>query len=137
MEKKGVKIVTIGGGSSYTPELMEGFIKRYEELPIREIWLVDVEGGKEKLEIVGALAQRMWDASPYDVKVHLTMDRREALPGADFVTTQLRVGLLNARIKDERIPLSHGQLGQETNGAGGMMKALRTVPVVLEIVEKD
>ena len=70
MEKKGVKIVTIGGGSSYTPELMEGFIKRYEELPIREIWLVDVEGGKEKLEIVGALAQRMWDASPYDVKVH-------------------------------------------------------------------
>ena len=135
MEKQGVKIVTIGGGSSYTPELMEGFIKRYKELPIREIWLVDVEGGKEKLEIVGALAQRMWDATPYDVKVHLTLDRREALPGADFVTTQLRVGLLNARIKDERIPLSHGQLGQETNGAGGMMKALRTVPVVLEIVE--
>ena len=72
MEKKPVKIVTIGGGSSYTPELMEGFIKRYDELPIREIWLVDIEDGKEKLEIVGAMAQRMWDASPYDVKVHLT-----------------------------------------------------------------
>lgn len=135
MEKKPVKIVTIGGGSSYTPELMEGFIKRYEELPIKEIWLVDIEDGKEKLEIVGAMAQRMWDASPYNVKVHLTLDRREALPGADFVTTQFRVGLLNARIKDERIPLSHGMLGQETNGAGGIFKAFRTIPVILDIVE--
>ena len=135
MEKKPVKIVTIGGGSSYTPELMEGFIKRYDELPIREIWLVDIEDGKEKLEIVGAMAQRMWDASPYDVKVHLTLNRREALKDADFVTTQFRVGLLNARIKDERIPLSYGMLGQETNGAGGMFKALRTIPVILDIVE--
>ena len=103
---KGVKIVTIGGGSSYTPELMEGFIKRYDELPIREIWLVDIEAGKEKLEIVGTMAQRMWDASPYDVKIHMTLDRREALKDADFVTTQFRVGLLNARVKDERIPFS-------------------------------
>lgn len=135
MEKKPVKIVTIGGGSSYTPELMEGFIKRYDELPIKEIWLVDIEEGREKLEIVGAMAQRMWDASPYDVKVHLTLDRREALHGADFVTTQFRVGLLNARIKDERIPLSHGMLGQETNGAGGIFKAFRTIPVILDIVK--
>ena len=79
-----VKIVTIGGGSSYTPELMEGFIKRYEELPIKEIWLVDIEDGKEKVEIVGALAQRMWDASPYDVKVYTTLDRREALKMKEF-----------------------------------------------------
>ena len=134
-ETKGVKIVTIGGGSSYTPELMQGFIKRYDTLPIREIWLVDIEDGKEKLEIVGALAQRMWDASGHDVKVHLTLDRREALKDADFVTTQFRVGLLNARIKDERIPLSHGFLGQETNGAGGMFKLLRTAPVIKAIVE--
>lgn len=133
--KNGIKLVTIGGGSSYTPELMEGFIKRYEELPIREMWLVDIEAGKEKLEIVGEMAQRMWDASPYDVKVHLTLDRREALKDADFVTTQFRVGLLNARIKDERIPLSYGMVGQETNGAGGIFKALRTIPVILEIVE--
>ena len=135
MEKKPVKIVTIGGGSSYTPELMEGFIKRYDELPIREIWLVDIEDGKEKLEIVGKMAQRMWDASPYDVKVHLTLDRREALKDADFVTTQFRVGLLNARVKDERIPFSYGLLGQETNGAGGIFKAFRTIPVILSIVE--
>ena len=133
--KGAVKIVTIGGGSSYTPELMEGFIKRYEELPIREIWLVDIEDGKEKLEIVGKMAQRMWDASPYDVKVHLTLDRREALKDADFVTTQFRVGLLNARIKDERIPFSYGMLGQETTGAGGIFKAFRTIPVILDIVE--
>lgn len=132
---KGVKIVTIGGGSSYTPELMEGFIKRYGELPIREIWLVDIKEGEEKLKIVGEMAQRMWDASPYDVKIHLTLDRREALKDADFVTTQFRVGMLNARVKDERIPLSYGMVGQETNGAGGIFKALRTIPVILDIVE--
>lgn len=132
---KGIKIATIGGGSSYTPELMEGFIKRYEELPIREIWLVDIEAEKEKLAIVGAMAQRMWDASPYDVKIHMTLDREEALKDADFVTTQFRVGLLNARIKDERIPAYYGMIGQETNGPGGMFKAFRTVPIILEIVE--
>lgn len=134
MKEKGIKIVTIGGGSSYTPELMEGFIKRYKKLPIREIWLVDIEEGKEKLNIVGAMAQRMWKASGYDVDVHCTLDRRKALRGADFVTTQFRVGQLEARIKDERIPLLHGMLGQETNGAGGILKAFRTIPVILDIV---
>ncbi len=133
--RKAIKIVTIGGGSSYTPELMEGFIRRYEAMPIREIWLVDTEGGQEKLEVVGEMARRMWAITPYPVKVHLTLDRREALKDADFVTTQLRVGQLDARIKDERIPLLHGVLGQETNGAGGIMKAFRTIPVIREIVE--
>lgn len=135
MEKKKIKIVTIGGGSSYTPELMEGFIKRKDELPIKEIWLVDVEDGKEKLEIVGAMAQRMVKAAGLDWKVYLTLDRREALKDADFVSTQFRVGLLDARIKDERIPLSHGIIGQETNGAGGILKAFRTVPVILDIIK--
>ena len=135
MMKKGLKIVTIGGGSSYTPELMEGFIKRYNELPIKEIWLVDIEQGKEKVNIDAKMSQRMWDAAGYDVKVHVTFDRREALKDADFVTTQFRVGLLEARIKDERIPLSYGMLGQETNGAGGIFKAFRTIPVILDIVE--
>jgi len=135
MQKKGVKIVTIGGGSSYTPELVEGFIKRYDELPIKELWLVDIEEGKEKLDIVGAMAQRMVKAAGIDCEVHLTLDRREALKDADFVTTQFRVGRLPARIKDEKIPLSHGMIGQETNGAGGMFKALRTIPVILDIVE--
>jgi len=135
MEKNGLKIVTIGGGSSYTPELMEGFIKRHHELPVKELWLVDIEEGREKLEIVGSLAQRMVEAAGIDCKVYLTLNRRDALKDADFVTTQFRVGLLNARIKDERIPLKYGMIGQETNGAGGMFKAFRTIPVILDIVE--
>lgn len=133
--KNGIKIVTIGGGSSYTPELVEGFIKRHKELPVKELWLVDIEEGKHKLEIVGNLAKRMVKKAEVDMEVNLTLDRREALKDADFVTTQLRVGLLDARIKDERIPLSHGVIGQETNGAGELFKALRTVPVVLDIIK--
>lgn len=133
--KKKLKIVTIGGGSSYTPELVEGFIKRYDEFPLTELWLVDIEAGLEKLNIVGEMAKRMVKKAGIECEVHLTLDREEALKDADFVTTQLRVGLLDARILDERIPLSHGLIGQETNGAGGIFKALRTIPVILDIVE--
>ncbi|WP_413538637.1 6-phospho-beta-glucosidase [Enterococcus malodoratus] len=133
--KKKLKVVTIGGGSSYTPELVEGFIKRYDEFPLTELWLVDIEAGKEKLMIVGEMAKRMVKAAGIDCEIHLTLNRKEALRDADFVTTQLRVGLLDARILDERIPLSHGLIGQETNGAGGIFKALRTIPVILDIVE--
>ncbi len=135
MTRGALKIATIGGGSSYTPELIEGYIKRKDELPIKEIWLVDIEAGKEKLEIVGEMAKRMVQAAGLDWEVHLTLDRRAALKDADFVSTQFRVGLLDARIKDERVPLSHGVLGQETNGAGGMFKAFRTIPVILDIIE--
>lgn len=135
MEKKSLKIVTIGGGSSYTPELVEGFINRYNSLPISELWLVDIEEGREKLEIVGALAKRMVKKANLPMKIILSYDRREALKDADFVTTQMRVGRLQARILDERIPLQHGMIGQETNGAGGMFKAFRTIPVILDIVK--
>ncbi|MDQ6422565.1 6-phospho-beta-glucosidase [Paenibacillus sp. LHD-117] len=131
--KKPLKIAVIGGGSSYTPEIVEGFIKRYDEMPIRELWLVDIEQGKHKLDIVGALAKRMVEQSGLPIEVHLTLDRREAIAGADFVTTQMRVGLLEARRRDEHIPISHGVIGQETTGPGGMFKALRTVPVILDI----
>lgn len=131
----GIKVVTIGGGSSYTPELIEGFIRRYDELPVSELWLVDIEEGKEKLDIIGRLAKRMVEEAGIPMKIRLTLNRREALIGADFVTTQLRVGLLDARIKDERIPLSHKVLGQETNGAGGLFKGLRTIPVILDIIK--
>ena len=133
--KEGIKIVTIGGGSSYTPELIEGFIKRYDELPVKELWLVDIEKGREKLEIVSNLARRMVKKANIDMKIYSTLDRREALKDADFVTTQFRVGQLDARIKDEKIPLSHGLIGQETNGAGGLFKALRTIPVILDIIK--
>ncbi len=132
---KGIKVVTIGGGSSYTPELVEGFIKRYEELPIKELWLVDIEEGKEKLEIVGNLAKRMVAKAKVDMEIHLTLNRQEALKGADFVTTQFRVGQLAAREKDETIPLKYDVIGQETNGPGGMFKALRTIPVIFDLIK--
>lgn len=135
MKKDFIKIVTIGGGSSYTPELVEGFIKRYDSLPINELWLVDIKAGREKLEIVGALAKRMVKKAGIPMNIILSYDRREALKNATFVTTQMRVGRLPARILDERIPLSHGIIGQETNGAGGMFKAFRTIPVILDIVK--
>lgn len=130
---KGLKIATIGGGSSYTPELVEGFINRFEEFPVRELWLVDIEAGREKLEIVGNLAKRMIKKAGLPIEVHLTLDRKAALKDADFVTTQFRVGLLDARAKDESIPLKYGVLGQETNGPGGLFKGLRTIPVILDI----
>lgn len=133
---KGLKIVTIGGGSSYTPELIEGFIKYHEELPVSEIWLVDIEAGKEKLEIVGNLAKRMIEKAGVNIEVHLTLDRKKALKGADYVTTQLRVGQLAARALDEKIPLKHGVIGQETNGPGGLFKAFRTIPVILDIAHE-
>ncbi|MFC7442606.1 6-phospho-beta-glucosidase [Laceyella putida] len=134
--RNGLKIATIGGGSSYTPELIEGFIKRHHELPVSEIWLVDVEEGKEKLDIVGNLAKRMVEKAGVPIAVHLTLDRREALRDADFVTTQFRVGGLAARMKDEAIPLKYDVIGQETNGPGGLFKALRTIPVILDICKE-
>lgn len=133
MTKRGLKIATIGGGSSYTPELIEGFIKRHDSLPVKDIWLVDVEAGAEKLRIVTELARRMVEKSGIDLQIHATTDREEALKDADFVTTQFRVGQLEARIRDERIPLRYGRIGQETTGAGGFAKALRSVPVILDI----
>lgn len=131
-----VKVVTIGGGSSYTPELIEGFIKRDERFHIDELWLVDVEEGMEKLEIVGNLARRMFEKANVSTKVFLTKNRKEALKDATFVTTQFRVGQLQARAIDERIPNANALLGQETNGFGGMFKAFRTVPIILEIVKE-
>ncbi len=131
----GLKIAIIGGGSSYTPEIVEGFILRYEQLPVRELWLVDIEAGRRKLEIVGELAKRMVAKSGLPIEVHLTLDRRQAIEGADFVSTQLRVGLLEARKWDEHLPNLHGVIGQETTGPGGMMKAMRTIPVLLDIAK--
>ncbi|SFB27132.1 6-phospho-beta-glucosidase [Lentibacillus halodurans] len=130
-----LKLVVIGGGSSYTPEIIEGMIKRYDSFPVSEIVLVDIEAGKGKLEVIGNLALRMVEKSGKPIKLSWTLDREKALENADFVSTQIRVGGLDARAKDERIPLSHGFIGQETNGAGGIMKAFRTIPVLMELAE--
>lgn len=133
MKKDRLKVAVIGGGSSYTPELVEGFIEHFHELPVHDLYLVDVEEGREKLEIVAALAQRMVEKAGVPIHIHVTLDRREAIKDADFVTTQIRVGLLAARARDEKIPLRYNRLGQETTGAGGFAKALRTIPVILDI----
>ncbi|MCI3920850.1 6-phospho-beta-glucosidase [Paenibacillus sp. TRM 82003] len=131
-----MKVAVIGGGSSYTPELIEGFLLHYREFPVKKVVLVDIPEGQRKMEIVGALAKRMAAASGLSIRVETTLDRRAALDGADYVTTQLRVGRLEARGWDETIPLRYGMLGQETTGPGGMMKALRTIPVLLDIARE-
>lgn len=132
---KDLKIVTIGGGSSYTPELVKGLIQRKKDgiLDVKELWLVDIEAGKKKLDIIADLARRMVKAAGIEIEIYTTLDRREALEGAEFVTTQFRVGGLDARIADERRAYNFGLIGQETNGVGGFSKALRTIPVILEI----
>jgi len=128
-----LKIAVIGGGSSYTPELIDGFIKRFQSLPVSELYLCDIESGQDKLEIILDLAKRMIKRAGLTIKVYATLNRDEALENADFVLTQLRVGGLEARAKDERIPLKYGLIGQETTGAGGFAKGLRTIPVILDI----
>ncbi|WP_260262143.1 6-phospho-beta-glucosidase [Vibrio intestinalis] len=133
MSRGALKLAIIGGGSSYTPELIEGVLKRREFLPVREIHLVDIEDGEEKLNIIHALAKRMVEKVGADIEVKASFDRREAIKGADFVMTQFRVGGLKARACDERIPLKYDVIGQETTGPGGFAKALRTIPVILEI----
>ncbi|MFD0872328.1 6-phospho-beta-glucosidase [Chlamydia abortus] len=136
MNPKPLKVAVIGGGSSYTPELIEGFIKNYEQFPLQELYLVDIEAGREKLQIVGELARRMIENAGVPIRLHLTLDRREAISGASFVLTQIRVGGLDARAVDERIPLQYGCIGQETTGAGGFAKAIRTIPVILDICKE-
>ncbi|UOQ46704.1 6-phospho-beta-glucosidase [Gracilibacillus caseinilyticus] len=130
-----LKLVVIGGGSSYTPEIIEGVLKRHHQLSFTEIVLVDIEEGKEKVKIIADLAKRMIQQEKKEIKLSWTLDLEYALREAEFVTTQIRVGGLDARERDERIPLSHGFIGQETNGAGGILKAFRTFPVMLQIAE--
>ncbi len=130
---KGLKIVVIGAGSSYTPELMEGIIKRQREFPVRELWLVDIEDGREKMAIIAGLTRRMLEKNGLDIPVYETLNRQAALKDADFVCSQFRAGCLEARISDERISLKYNMIGQETNGLGGFANACRTIPVALEI----
>jgi 6-phospho-beta-glucosidase len=129
----GVKIAVVGGGSTYTPELVDGFAQRGDRLPIDELVLLDVD--PERLSIVGGLARRMLDRLGWGGRLTLSGDRDAAIDGADFVLIQLRVGGQAARLIDETLPPTFGVVGQETTGAGGFAKALRTVPVILELAE--
>lgn len=129
-----MKVTVIGAGSTYTPELVSGLWNERERLTVDELWLMDVDA--PRLEIVGGMVRRMLARQGADVPVTLTTDRTAAIEGADAVLIQLRVGGQSARLQDELFPLACGCVGQETTGAGGLAKALRTVPVVLDIARE-
>lgn len=128
---KDLKICIIGAGSTYTPELIEGIINKRDSLPLKHLYLMDIED--RKLNIVGGLCKRMIEAAGLDCEVVLTKDLDASLKDADFVLAQIRVGKLPARVLDERIPLKYNLIGQETNGIGGFFKGMRTIPEIMNI----
>lgn len=129
-----MKLAVVGGGSTYTPELIDGFARLRDTLPVEELVLVDPAA--DRLELVGGLARRIFAKQDHAGKITTTTDLDAGVAGADAVLLQLRVGGQAARNKDETWPLECGCIGQETTGAGGLAKALRTVPVVLDIAER-
>ena len=126
-----LKVAVIGSGSTYTPELINGFLTRTDKLDVSSFYLMDID--ERKNEIVSSFAKRMVKHKGLDIPVITTSNLEEALDGADYVVAQLRVGRLPARILDEKIPLKYGLIGQETTGAGGFFKGLRTLPVMENI----
>ena len=126
-----MKVTVIGGGSTYTPELVKGFLDRVDQFPLDELWLMDID--QQRLSIVGGFTQRIVKANGSPFKVVLSNNQKEAILGSSYVITQLRVGQMKARRADEYLGHRHGLIGQETTGVGGMAKALRTIPVILDI----
>jgi 6-phospho-beta-glucosidase len=129
-----VKLAVIGGGSTYTPEVVDGLVRLHAQLPVDELWLHDVN--EERLAVVVGLARRILDRAAHPAKLATTTRLDDAAEGADAVLIQIRVGGQAARMVDESEPLACGCVGQETTGFGGLAKALRTVPVVLEIADR-
>jgi 6-phospho-beta-glucosidase len=129
----GLKVAVVGGGSTYTPELVDGIARRSTRLQVDELALLDIN--RERREIVGGLAGRMLRRGGWQGRLVVTGDQDEALDGANYVLIQLRVGGQQARLSDETLPHRFGIIGQETTGPGGFAKALRTVPVILEVAE--
>jgi 6-phospho-beta-glucosidase len=129
-----MKLAVIGAGSTYTPELVSGLMREQERIGLGELVLHDID--PERLDVVGGLARRMLERQGYRGALRLTGALDEALGGASFVLIQLRVGGQAARLRDETIPAACGCVGQETTGAGGLAKAMRTVPVVLDIAAR-
>ncbi|MFE3993149.1 6-phospho-beta-glucosidase [Streptomyces goshikiensis] len=129
-----MKLAVVGGGSTYTPELIDGFARLRDTLPVSELVLIDPAA--ERLEPIGALARRIFARQDHPGLITTTSDLDAGVAGADAVLLQLRIGGQAARLQDETWPLECGCVGQETTGAGGLAKALRTVPVVLDIAER-
>lgn len=130
-----MKITIIGAGSSYTPELIEGLINNYKYLNFTELCLHDLPTSEYKFNTIYEFTKRMFIKQNIKINVTKVYDKIDAIKNSSFVIIQLRVGLLEARINDELIPIKYGMLGQETNGIGGMFKAFRTIPVIFEIVD--
>lgn len=130
----GMKFTIVGAGSSYTPELLDEMAMRREQLPVREIMLYDID--EKRLDIMTGFCKRFAGKLGLPVDIKSTTSLEKALYGADFADTQIRVGGNKQRVKDEKIPLQYDLVGQETTGAGGMMKAFRTIPVMLNVARK-
>lgn len=129
-----IKLAVVGGGSTYTPELIDGFARLRDVLPLEELVLIDP--ALDRLKMVGGLARRIFAKQDHPGRISWTDDLEAGIDGADAVLLQLRIGGQDARNQDETWPLECGCVGQETTGAGGLAKALRTVPVVLDIAER-
>jgi len=129
-----MKLAVIGAGSTYTPELVSGLMRERERVGVRELVLHDIDASR--LDVVGGLSQRILERQGFAGALELTGELDRALDGADTVLIQIRVGGQAARLRDETIPAACGCVGQETTGAGGLAKAMRTVPVVLEIAQR-
>lgn len=131
---KEINVTVIGSGSTYCPELVDGFLQRQDSLKLKRLVLMDID--ERKRTIVGDLCIRMIRNAGIDCEVVMTDDLDAALQGADFVVTQIRVGKLHCRYLDEQIPVKYDLIGQETTGIGGFFKALRTIPVIGNICKK-
>jgi 6-phospho-beta-glucosidase len=129
-----MKLSVIGAGSTYTPELVSGLMRERERIDVRELVLHDID--PDRREVVGGLAKRILERQGFSGTLAITGELDRALDGADAVLIQIRVGGQAARLRDETIPAACGCVGQETTGAGGLAKAMRTVPVVLEIAQR-
>lgn len=134
MTGRRIRLAVVGGGSTYTPELADGIARLGETLPVEELVLVDPDAAR--LEVVAGLTSRILAAAGSSCRVTTTDDLEAAAAGADAVLVQLRIGGQAARARDESWPLECGCIGQETTGAGGLAKALRTIPVVLDIARR-
>ena len=129
-----MKLAVVGGGSTYTPELVDGLARLADDVKVTELVLVDPD--QARLEVVGPVSARIMRRQGHPARLRWTTGLDEGLDGAGAVVLQLRVGYQAARQRDETWPLEYGCIGQETTGAGGLAKALRTVPVVLDIAER-
>ena len=128
-----MKITILGAAGVRTPLIVRAMALRQEQLGLDELALMDLDA--DRLDLIGALTEPMEQAGQLNFHISRTTDARQALASADFVITTFRVGGIESRIVDERVPLDLGYLGQETTGPGGFAMGLRSIPVILDYVK--